>query len=533
VTGTSDTDDVQALAGGDRDAFAALFRRHHTFVYNVAFRRTASWAAAEDVTGVVFLELWRQRDRVESLGGSLRPWLAGVAANEARHVWRSRSRLAGAVGRLALVHGSDVAAGREPDPADDLAARIDDERAMAALLDTLDALPEAHREVITLWAWEQLSYDEIAVALDVPVGTVRSRLSRARARLRTLDRSDTVVEEDERPGRTVEGTGAPLLAPLREPSTGTVVEGVDDDTGAHEPGGTPHGPGLPPTSAPSRRRRRLAGVAAAVVVVGAGIAGALAQRDTPDPTVTSEADQVTVPVPPPAEPEPAPAPAPDPSEVPEVGAAPDPAHVARVQEIFAGVAGAHTSGWRWPLRAEDVVCWFPEGPMMTSASEFPLDGAMVGQHLVDECTAGNDWASTQQGEQTSPAVPCAIGDDAPGLHVLLDGRACEDIGPGAHALSDADMANVNRLRAVEVAILAAPQDCATAQEAIVWAEAVVTRNSLDLEVGDAPPDPPGSIVPPGVTPSSMPEEETLVVSDCYLARVDWQQRAVTIDGGLY
>jgi RNA polymerase sigma-70 factor (ECF subfamily) len=170
VTGTSDTDDVQALAGGDRDAFAALFRRHHTFVYNLAFRRTASWAAAEDVTGVVFLELWRQRDRVESLGGSLRPWLAGVAANEARHVWRSRSRLAGAVGRLALVHGSDVAAGREPDPADDLAARIDDERAMAALLDTLDALPEAHREVITLWAWEQLSYDEIAVALDVPVG---------------------------------------------------------------------------------------------------------------------------------------------------------------------------------------------------------------------------------------------------------------------------------------------------------------------------------------------------------------------------
>jgi hypothetical protein len=308
---------------------------------------------------------------------------------------------------------------------------------------------------------------------------------------------------------------------------------VDDDTGAHEPGGTPHGPGLPPTSAPSRRRRRLAGVAAAVVVVGAGIAGALAQRDTPDPTVTSEADQVTVPVPPPAEPEPAPAPAPDPSEVPEVGAAPDPAHVARVQEIFAGVAGAHTSGWRWPLRAEDVVCWFPEGPMMTSASEFPLDEAMVGQHLVDECTAGNDWASTQQGAQTSPAVPCAIGDDAPGLHVLLDGRACEDIGPGAHALSDADMANVNRLRAVEVAILAAPQDCATAQEAIVWAEAVVTRNSLDLEVGDAPPDPPGSIVPPGVTPSSMPEEETLVVSDCYLARVDWQQRAVTIEGGLY
>ena len=137
MTGSSDADDLQALAGGDRDAFTALFRRHHTFVYNVAFRRTACWAAAEDVTGVVFLELWRQRDRVEPLGGSLRPWLAGVAVNQARHVWRSRSRLEGAVGRLALVHGDD-ACGRVPDPADDLAARIDDERAMAALLDRVD-----------------------------------------------------------------------------------------------------------------------------------------------------------------------------------------------------------------------------------------------------------------------------------------------------------------------------------------------------------------------------------------------------------
>jgi RNA polymerase sigma factor (sigma-70 family) len=176
VTGSSDADDLRALAGGDREAFAALFRRHHNFVYNVAFRRTASWAVAEDVTGVVFLELWRQRHRVEPLGGSLRPWLAAVAANQARHVWRSRSRQAGAVDRLALVHGGDGPAGREPDPADDLAARIDDERAMARLLERLAALPEAHREVITLWAWEQLSYDEIAVALGVPVGTVRSRL---------------------------------------------------------------------------------------------------------------------------------------------------------------------------------------------------------------------------------------------------------------------------------------------------------------------------------------------------------------------
>jgi RNA polymerase sigma-70 factor (ECF subfamily) len=184
MTGESDDDDLRALAGGDPDAFAALFRRHQTFVYNVAFRRTASWSAAEDVTGAVFLELWRQRERVEPLGGSIRPWLAGVAANQARHVWRSRSRRAAALGRLA---GVDASGRHEPDPADDLAGRIDDERAMAALLGRLDALPDAHREVLTLWAWEQLSYDEIAHALAVPVGTVRSRLSRARTSLRTRD----------------------------------------------------------------------------------------------------------------------------------------------------------------------------------------------------------------------------------------------------------------------------------------------------------------------------------------------------------
>jgi RNA polymerase sigma factor (sigma-70 family) len=233
VTGSSDADDLRALAGGDREAFAALFRRHHTYVYNVAFRRTASWAAAEDVAGVVFLELWRQRHRVEPLGGSLRPWLAGVATNQARHVWRSRSRLAGALDRLAVLHGVDGAAGREPDLADALAARVDDERAMARLLTRLDALPEAHREVITLWAWEQLNYDDIALALDVPVGTVRSRLSRARARLRALD-SDSGSDRGvgaERPAPVLDGTGIALRASPCEPPTAGVERPACNDGG--------------------------------------------------------------------------------------------------------------------------------------------------------------------------------------------------------------------------------------------------------------------------------------------------------------
>ena len=212
-----------------------------------------------------------------------------------------------------------------------------------------------------------------------------------------------------------------------------------------------------------------------------------------------------------------------------VGAAPDPAQVARVHQVFASVTGVHTSGWRWPLRAEDVVCWFPEGPMLTSASEFPLEEVMVPQHAVDECTAGNDFARTQQGAELSPAVACAIGDD-PGLHVLLDGRACEAIAPGAHPLSDPDMATVNRMRAAEVAILAAPQDCATAEETVVWADAVVGRNGLDLDVGDAPLVPSGPTALPG---GEVPPAEAFGGPVCYIARVDWQQRTVTIEGGMH
>ncbi len=269
----------------------------------------------------------------------------------------------------------------------------------------------------------------------------------------------------------------------RPPTTdGAVMTEIDDDTAIDEPGGAPDGPVVPVAGSPPRGRR-LAAVAALVIVVCAGAAGALARRDTPDPTVTAQADQTTVPTTapgrapqpaptPPPQPAPTPVPAPDPADVPVVGAAPDPAQVARVHQVFASVTGAHTSGWRWPLRAEDVVCWFPEGPMLTSASEFPLEEVMVPQHAVDECTAGNDFARTHQGAELSPAVACAIGDD-PGLHVLLDGRACEAIAPGAHPLSDPDMATVNRMRAAEVAILAAPQDCATADETVVWADAVV------------------------------------------------------------
>ena len=174
---------LRSIARDDNRAFGVLFERYSDFVYNVAFRRTANWSAAEDITEVVFTELWRQRHRVTSYEGSLRPWLAGVAANQSRRWWRDQARKSRTVDRLALVRGRDHA----EDVAEAVVNRVDDQARMGALLDAVSQLPEDQRDVLTLWAWEQLSYEEIAAALHLPIGTVRSRLNRARTRLREID----------------------------------------------------------------------------------------------------------------------------------------------------------------------------------------------------------------------------------------------------------------------------------------------------------------------------------------------------------
>jgi RNA polymerase sigma factor (sigma-70 family) len=181
-----DESHLRALARGDADAFEALFERYADFVYNVAFRRTASWSIAEDITETVFLELWRQRTRVVTQSGSLRPWLAGVVSNQVKRHWRGLSRQSRAVERLAVVSAPDAAVEGGDNHTAAVDARLDDQRRMAGVLAALDALPPAQRDVLTLWAWEGFSYEEIATALELPIGTVRSRLSRARSRLEAI-----------------------------------------------------------------------------------------------------------------------------------------------------------------------------------------------------------------------------------------------------------------------------------------------------------------------------------------------------------
>lgn len=177
----TDRDLWAAAVGGDADAFGVLFERHVRAVYNFGFRATADWAAAEDIASEVFLTAWRRRSEVifTTESGSVLPWLLGVAVNHLRNQRRGGRRADAAIARL---NRRDS----QPDFSDELLGRMADEAQMADVRAVVEQLPAHERDVLALCTWAGLDYEEAAIALDLPVGTIRSRLSRARAHLREL-----------------------------------------------------------------------------------------------------------------------------------------------------------------------------------------------------------------------------------------------------------------------------------------------------------------------------------------------------------
>jgi RNA polymerase sigma-70 factor, ECF subfamily len=161
---------------GEAECFGVLFDRHGAAVRAFCARRTGSIDAADDLVSIVFLEAWRRRAEVELVDGNALPWLFGIARRTIQHRWRTALRHRRALDRLPPAPAT-------PDHADDIAGRLDDERHLVALRAALDRLRPPDRDVLVLCVWQGLTYAEAAVALGVPVGTVRSRLSRARARL--------------------------------------------------------------------------------------------------------------------------------------------------------------------------------------------------------------------------------------------------------------------------------------------------------------------------------------------------------------
>ncbi|MEU4898479.1 RNA polymerase sigma factor [Streptomyces sp. NPDC044780] len=185
------TEGVRArIRAGDREAFAELYESYARTVYNHAYRLTGDWSVAEEVMGDTFLDAWRNREQLEPGDGTLKPWLLGVATNKARNANRGIGR------RLAF-----LARRPAPDPvadfADEAAGRIDDARRLAAVRTVYGRLRRGEQEVLALCVWSGLDYAQAAQALGVPVGTVRSRLSRARARLRKLAEQKLAEEKKE------------------------------------------------------------------------------------------------------------------------------------------------------------------------------------------------------------------------------------------------------------------------------------------------------------------------------------------------
>jgi RNA polymerase sigma factor (sigma-70 family) len=171
-----DTNLRKRIRAGDHDAFGELFDAYARSVYNHAFRLTGEWSTAEDVVSLTFLEAWRLRAKLDEDGGSPRPWLLGIATNVTRNTRRATRRHAAAVARLPPEEAVR-------DFADEVAGRVDDAAQLALVRAALTRLRRAEREVLALCVWSGLDYRAAAEALGVPVGTVRSRLSRARAKL--------------------------------------------------------------------------------------------------------------------------------------------------------------------------------------------------------------------------------------------------------------------------------------------------------------------------------------------------------------
>ena len=190
----SDSELVVLMASGDRDAFAALFRRHQPTVYRFSRQMLGASDAAEDVTQEVFLAFARHAHRFNPTIGSVTTYLYGIARNLIlqRHK-RSRTHLEVDIDAIDVER---TAAFAMPDDFVDALSRT---QMLEQLRLAILRLPVHYREAVVLCELNGLSYEDAAKVAGCPIGTIRSRLSRARLilieRCRTLLIGDTAKTE--------------------------------------------------------------------------------------------------------------------------------------------------------------------------------------------------------------------------------------------------------------------------------------------------------------------------------------------------
>lgn len=174
-----DDAELARRARTDRQAFAMLYRRHYAVMASYILRRVGDMHLTEDLTAETFLAVLKYLPRYRDRGLPIRAWLYRIAANTVnRWVRRERKRIARSLAELEAKESADRAA-RVPGLRHDN-GRGDGEYARLALL----TLPPKYQAVLTLHYLEGLSLDDVAAALGCRLGTVKSRLSRARDALR-------------------------------------------------------------------------------------------------------------------------------------------------------------------------------------------------------------------------------------------------------------------------------------------------------------------------------------------------------------
>ncbi len=233
------------IRAGDPEAFAELFSAHARAVHGHAARLSADRHTAEDVVSLTFLEAWRLKEKLRPEaappdedadvpeGDGLRPWLYGIATNVLRNTRRAARRHSAALARLP---GRPVDRDTLPDFADDVVGRMERAERLAAAHTALGRLRRTEREVFALCVWSGLSYAAAGEALGVPASTVRSRLARARQRLRTL--SEVELARAGRAGPPAAHPGEPRAAVLPDGPTTQEKPGLGPRAG-QVPGGRP------------------------------------------------------------------------------------------------------------------------------------------------------------------------------------------------------------------------------------------------------------------------------------------------------
>ena len=167
---------LEAVSGTE-SSFGVVYDRYRRLVFRKAYARVRDVHDAEDVVAMVFLEAWRKRSDVRFVDGSLRAWLLVVTVNVTLNRERTNRRHRRLLSKL-------PASEHSPDAGTTVHERFDEEQSARDIRRAMAKLTAAEQRVVELCLIEELPLTAAAAALDVPVGTVKSRLHRARQRLR-------------------------------------------------------------------------------------------------------------------------------------------------------------------------------------------------------------------------------------------------------------------------------------------------------------------------------------------------------------